>query len=245
MRVCWDIKHTSMYMYIAHAIGWGLPLVFLTISLSVTGVSYRMGGTCIPNPHGVSTVEHEACHLNTNAVILQAFVTWFGWLIAFGCLAAVIQFITTGFCVAVYTRQLLKRDNNRTDTSTTSTSGTVASPTTISSNTTAPSSQFGNKKLAWQGVHKVLLMQWRSIVLSILIIIECLYFGTVFVAQTRAAREAATPQHVPQIEAWSMCLVTSGGDKNKCLHLARPLGIGEDTVVASLFIASVSTPPTL
>ena len=53
MRVCWDIKHTPTYTYIAHGLGWGLPLLFLTITLSVTGVSYRMGGTCIPNPHGV------------------------------------------------------------------------------------------------------------------------------------------------------------------------------------------------
>lgn len=53
MRVCWDIKHTPMYMYIAHAIGWGLPLIFLAISLSITGVSYRLGGTCIPNPNNV------------------------------------------------------------------------------------------------------------------------------------------------------------------------------------------------
>jgi hypothetical protein len=73
-----------------------------------------------------------------------------------------------------------------------------------------------------------------------MVIIECLYFGTVYVAQTRAAEEAAKPQHVPQIEAWSLCLITSRGDKNKCLHLAAPLGIGENTVVASLFIASVS-----
>jgi hypothetical protein len=55
MRVCWDIKHTQTYMWLAHALGWGLPLIFLTVSLSVTGVSYRMGGTCIPNPNNVST----------------------------------------------------------------------------------------------------------------------------------------------------------------------------------------------
>lgn len=54
MRVCWDIKHTPTYMYLAHGIGWGLPLLFLTITLAVTGVSYKMGGACIPNPHHVS-----------------------------------------------------------------------------------------------------------------------------------------------------------------------------------------------
>ena len=168
--------------------------------------------------------------------LLQAFATWFGWLIAFGCLAAVIQFITTGFCVGVYARQLMKRGDGQTSTSGTSASGTSGSPTKQA----APSSQFGGKRLAWRRVHKVLIMQWRSIVLSVMVIIECLYFGTVYVAQTRAAEEAAKPQHVPEIEAWSLCLITSGGDRNKCLYLAAPLGIGENTVVASLFIASVS-----
>jgi hypothetical protein len=173
---------------------------------------------------------------------LQAFVTWFGWLIAFGCLAAVIQFITTGFCVAVYTRQLLKRGNNHASTTETTGSGTTTSPTTQPSKQSAPTSRFGNKRLAWRRVHKVLLMQWRSIVLSVMVIIECLYFGTVYVAQTQAAKEAAKPQHVPQIEAWTLCLISNPDDKDKCLHLAAPLGIGENTVVASLFIASVRRP---
>jgi hypothetical protein len=75
-----------------------------------------------------------------------------------------------------------------------------------------------------------------------MVIIECLYFGTVYVAQTQAAKEAAKPQHVPQIEAWTLCLISNPDDKDKCLHLAAPLGIGENTVVASLFIASVSRP---
>ena len=139
-----------------------------------------------------------------------------------------IQFITTGFCVGVYTRQLLKRSD-------------ASTPTTPSS-TSEPSSHFGpsSKRLAWRRVHTVLQMQWRSIALSVLIIVECLYFGLVYVAQTRAGKKAGKLQHVPQIQAWITCLVMSGGDKEKCLRLARPLGIEESTVVASLFIVSVS-----
>lgn len=129
-------------------------------------------------------------------------------------------------------RQLMKRGNQVSTTG-----SNTGSPTKDS----APlSSQFGGKRLAWRRVHKVLLMQWRSIVLSVMVIIECLYFGTVYVAQTKAAEEAATPKHIPEVEAWSFCLITTGGDKNKCLHLAQPLGIGEATIIASLFIASVS-----
>jgi hypothetical protein len=147
-----------------------------------------------------------------------------------------IQFITTGFCVAVYTRQVLKRDTSNQGTTTTSPTAPSSFPSTPQ-----PSSHFGSssKRLAWRRVHTVLQMQWRSIALSVLIIIECLCFGLVYVAQTRAGKEAGKPQHVPQIQAWIMCLVTGGGDKDKCLHLAAPLGIEESTVVASLFIVSV------
>ena len=54
LQVCWDIKLTSRYMWLAHALGWGLPALFFAISLLVTGVSYQLDGTCMPNPHGVS-----------------------------------------------------------------------------------------------------------------------------------------------------------------------------------------------
>src|ERR1700761_3021453 len=104
LRVCWDIQHTSIFIWLAHAFGWGLPAVFLAISLPVTGVSYRLGGTCIPNPRAAFvTVRLPTAHLRSALNGKQ----WFGWLIAFGCLAALIQFATTGFCLLVYARSLL------------------------------------------------------------------------------------------------------------------------------------------
>lgn len=139
----------------------------------------------------------------------------------------------------MYTRQLLKRGGSTNDPS--STDNTGSSPTTPAySSKQPPSSHFGSKRLAWRRVHRVLAMQWRSIVLSLLIIIECVYFGAVYVAQVRVSKDAAQPQHIAQLEKWVLCLVGSVGDKDKCLPLAAPLGIGEEVVVASLFIAAVS-----
>lgn len=205
-------------MWCAQAVGWGLPALFLAVSLPVTGVSYRGGGTCIPNPH-------------------RAFVTWVGWLIAFGCLAAMIQFVTTGFCLVVYARSLLGHHNTPVSTET----GTSADPSSSPSKAqSSPSNKLG-KRLAWRRVREVMMIQWRNIVLSIMVIVEALYFSTVYVAQQRAAEEDAKPEHTIQIEAWALCLITSGGDKNQCLDKAHALGIPETTVIASLFMASVCT----
>ena len=55
----------------------------------------------------------------------------------------------------------------------------------------------------------------------------------------RNAREDAKPKHSAEIEAWGLCLITSGGDKNQCLKLAKALMFDEPVVVASFFMASV------
>ncbi|KAK3712962.1 hypothetical protein LTR37_008847 [Vermiconidia calcicola] len=215
VRVCWDIRHTPLYFWLAQAFGWGLPALFLAISLPITGVSYRLGGNCLPNPHG-------------------AFVTWFGWLLAFACLAAVIQFITTGFCLFIYARNLLGY-------STPGSSGIAASTGSSTPAVASTDSKAGDigKRLAWRRVSKVMLMQWRSIVLSLLVILESVYFGTVYAAQVNSAKEAAKPEHTAQTEAWSLCLILNGGDKNQCLSLAQQLRLEESVVIASLFMASL------
>lgn len=64
LRVCWDVKQTRTFFLVTQLIGWGLPGLFLAICIPITGVSYRIGSTCLPNQK-------------------DAFVTWFGWLIAF------------------------------------------------------------------------------------------------------------------------------------------------------------------
>lgn len=213
LRVCWDVHHTSTNVWLAHAFGWGVPALFLTISLSVTGVSYRLGSTCIPNPDG-------------------AIATWFGWLIGFACAGALIQFATSGFCLYVYTRNLLRHESQMTTTQT-SVSGSTKTGLQSSGTPTI------GKRLAWRRVRKVMLMQWRSIVLSILVIVQGAYFGTIYVALTRVQSDNQAEARTASAEQWSTCIVLNGGDKEKCLEYSHALGMDEGVVVASLFMASV------
>lgn len=219
LRVCWDVKETPVYVWVAHALGWGLPALFLAISLSVTGVSYRIGPTCIPNPHG-------------------AFVTWFGWLIAFAVLGFLIQFSTTGFCLAVYVRSFFHHDS-ASQINTTGTSSTSPDRNAVSGGDKTPQRALA-RRLAWRRVHKVLMLQWRSIVLSLFVIVETIYFGTVYAAQVQSSKEDAKPEHSEEIYKWTVCLITTGGDKEKCLALSEGLSLPESTAVASFFMVSVS-----
>lgn len=76
--------------------------------------------------------------------------------------------------------------------------------------------------------------------MSVLVIIETVYFGTIYVAAMKAVEADEQPANIAHIVEWSECLVFSGGNKEQCLDYAKVLGPGEDTVIASLFMSAVS-----
>lgn len=69
-----------------------------------------------------------------------------------------------------------------------------------------------------------MLIQWRSIVLSILVIVQGAYFGTIYVALTRVQADNQAEGRTAEAELWSTCIVLNGGDKEKCLQYAHALG---------------------
>ena len=97
LQICWELVPGNRFFYSSLAIGWLIPAIFLTVTLSVTGVSFRFG---------------NVCHVN-HQLALQNF--W-GPLLAFAALALVLQFITLGYCVHVYVKSLVD-DKNTTNSS--------------------------------------------------------------------------------------------------------------------------------
>ncbi|KAK0287013.1 hypothetical protein LTR35_004482 [Friedmanniomyces endolithicus] len=235
LRVCADLHHTTPLFWTAQTLGWGLPALFLTISLPITGVSYQVGTTCFPNQR-------------------SAFITWFGWLLAFACLAALLQFITTGFCLWLYLRHFLHLSNSSSNESADSSSRPETSlvPLNISSSSqnpsippvshraaTAPSTPYLSKRLAYRRVRSLLLLQWHSIALSLFIITSTIYFGVVFAATTRAAHADSTPSKTAAIEIWAACLVVNNGEKGECLQYARGFVLGEGVVLATFYMSAL------
>ncbi len=166
-------------------------------------------------------------------------MTWFGWLIAFALLGAIIQFATTGFCVVVFLRNLLAHNKGSPNIGDQRGSGTpLNSPTSPRSQQTGDSAT-SSRRDGWRRVKQVLTLQWRSIVLSFVVIIDVVYSGIVYVLMTAAEEKDSNSTHTDDINNWSECLINTSGDKTKCLPLAKPLRLGEGQVVATLFMASV------
>lgn len=98
LQICWDIVPGKRFFYISQALGWGIPAVLFTATMTVTGVSFRFG---------------NACHVN-HATSMKDF--W-GPLMGFAAAAGVLQIMTFAYCIHVYLKNLWTDDAASTNTS--------------------------------------------------------------------------------------------------------------------------------
>lgn len=75
LTVVWDIVPGTRFFYISQAIGWGVPAALFTSAISISGVSFRFGGTC---------------HINHS----DSMATFWGWLLAVAGAALIVQIAT-------------------------------------------------------------------------------------------------------------------------------------------------------
>ena len=169
---------------------------------------------------GVSFRFGNVCHIN-HANGLQVF--W-GPLLAFAAGSLIIQAITFGYCIHVYVKSLFD-DNPTTDVSSglPSYSGSVRTRTA---------------RQAFRRVKKVIQLQWRGVVVVLIIIAEVIFFAVVFVSMDNNLM--ATESEPEKARPWLLCLASSRGDKNQCLHLAHEMVEKESTILAVLVCLAVS-----
>lgn len=92
---------------------------------------------------------------------------------------------------------------------------------------------------AYRRVRRVIQLQWRGIVIVLVIIADVIFFAIIFVFLDTTVQSIKTdPQ---KALAWAACLVGARGDKNKCLDLANKLVVNLPTVTAVLVLLAVST----
>ena len=102
LQICWQITTGKKFHIMAQVLGWGLPAIITLQALLVSGMSYRLGTTCMPNHHA-TTLDY-----------------WTPCLIVAGVTMA-MQFTTMSFCIKVFISSRLSRggsagssDNSRT-----------------------------------------------------------------------------------------------------------------------------------
>ena len=173
---------------------------------------------------GVSYRFGDTCHINHH----QALEDYWGPILFFGAAAALLQFATFGYCVRVYIRAYLNDDVHSTSEDR---SGLPSHNGSIKTVTT---------RQAYQRVKKVVALQWRGMVIVIIIVVNVVFLAIVFVSMDSSVQAAR--KNFGKAEPWLLCLVMHPTDKNACLELVHSAKLvqSEITVMAALILMSVS-----
>ncbi|KAF6230073.1 hypothetical protein HO133_004412 [Letharia lupina] len=213
LQICWQVVTGKKFFWSSLIAGWGLPGLFLAITLPLTGTSYRFGNTC---------------HINHTKAVQD----YWGPLLAFAAISTILQFATFGYCIKVYIKSLF--DDGSTNSITQVNSGLPTHSSHSGSIKTVTAGQ------AYRRVKKVIRLQWRGTAIVLIIIINVVFLSIVFVQMDNTVTSAV--QDLQKAEPWLLCLVTNGGDKTPCLDKVKQEGLvaNEGTVMAALVLLSLN-----
>lgn len=211
LQICWQVVTGPKFFWSSLIAGCCLPGLFLAITLSLTGTSYRFGDTC---------------HINH----MKAVQDYWGPLLAFAAISTILQFVTFGYCVKVYIKSLINDGSNNTTTQASS-----GLPTHSSRSGSVKTVTAGQ---AYRRVKKVIALQWRGTAIVLIIIINVVFLSVVFVQMDNTV--TAAMHNLDKAEPWLLCLVINGGDKNLCLDKVKPLVASEGAVMAALVLLSLN-----
>lgn len=168
---------------------------------------------------GVSYRFGDTCHINHD----KALQDYWGPLLGFAAVSTILQFATFGYCIRVYIRSLFNSDSTSNNSS--------GLPSYNGSIKKVPA------KVAYGRVRKVLALQWRGIMVVIIIIANVVFLAVVFVQSDNT--EHAAIENLGKAEPWLLCLVLNPANHSVCLEKAAFLVTKEATVMAVLILLSV------
>jgi hypothetical protein len=176
--------------------------------------------TCSLIFSGVSFRFGQSCHINHKNSLSDFWIP----LLIMSSTTLIVQMATFVYCLKVYLTSL-------SDTSATTEGSSL--PYTNSVRTVSP-------RQAFRRIRRVLELQWRGIVIVLIIIADVIFFTVVFVWQDRASEDVKRDPVLSK--KWTTCLATAyanGGDKNDCLEEASKLVMNEAIVTAVLLLMAV------
>ncbi|KAF8418243.1 hypothetical protein BGX38DRAFT_1242847 [Terfezia claveryi] len=168
---------------------------------------------------GVSFRFGDSCHINSK----DSLKTFWGPLLATAAASVITQVITFFYCVKVYITSLLDgstQGNTTTDT---------PLPYANSVRTVTP-------RQAFRRIQRVIALQWRGIMVVIVIITDVIFFATVFLKFEDTTQ--STPENTLKALNWLQCILKNNGDKNMCLDVASKMVVPEATAVAVIYLLS-------
>ncbi|KAG5929011.1 hypothetical protein E4U42_007438 [Claviceps africana] len=149
LQICWQVLVGQRFMFFAQAVGWGVPLLGITVVLVFSGVSFRFGPTC---------------HINHKNSLADLWIP----LLIFAGATVILTFATFGYCVRVYLASLY-------DTSASSERSSLPAYTS-SVRTVSPRQAYRRVKrvvaLQWRGIAIVLIIITDVIFFSVVFVFQ-------------------------------------------------------------------------
>lgn len=98
LQICWDVMPGKKFFYWAQGLGWTIAATFFTVTITITGVSFRFG---------------DVCHVNS----AESMKNLWGPLLVIAGAATIIQLGTFAYCIKVYIRNMWSDDKTETQSS--------------------------------------------------------------------------------------------------------------------------------
>jgi len=98
LQICWDVMPGKKFFYWAQGLGWGVAATIFTITITITGVSFRFG---------------DVCHVNSE----HSMKDFWGPLLAIAGAATIVQLATFAYCIKVYIKNMWNDDHTETQSS--------------------------------------------------------------------------------------------------------------------------------
>jgi hypothetical protein len=221
LQICWDIVPGTRFFYTSQALGWGVSAALFALTMSLTGVSFRMGDTC---------------HINHQ----HAMEVFWGPLLFMAGAAGLLQLGTFIYCIHVYLKNLWTEQNGQRHNASSNTPGSMKKglPSYQSSSN---SSQRGNTARAvYQRLKKVLWLQWRGLFIVTIILVDVVYFAVIFVWLD--GQQSTIVQDWDEVGPWIVCMVQDPSPKgrNECMPLIQPHLVSEGVLVSVLMLLSIA-----
>lgn len=166
---------------------------------------------------GVSFRFGQTCHINHENSLADFWIP----LLIFAGLTVLIQFATFGYCIKVYLASLADNAESTEHSGRPSYSNSIRTMT---------------PRQAYRRVRRVIQLQWRGIVIVLIIIADVIFFAVVFVFLDSTVEDIKTDPK--KALPWITCLATYN-NKYACLDLVQPLVVNLPTVTAVLVLLAV------
>lgn len=204
LQIVWNITPADISYWAANVVVWSITIALTAAVLAHVGVSFRFGGYC---------------HVNVGS-----YSTYWGWILAFGGIALLLQLGTFIYCMKVYVSYALAMRND---------------PSQRSASVTG-SSRSRTARATARRVRQVLLLQWRSLALVSLAIFTTAFVCIVFIVfdnRLTVQAFANTEELIP----WLLCIIATQ-DASQCTHLTAPVIISESLALATIYLLSLIGP---